>query len=133
MLSRNQYQEKLMFIIYQMLFLSRIEQEFDIKELMCDTLECDYEDVPVFVKEVSIKCALNFSEIYEMIVPHCSTWKIDRINMVSIACIMLAITEFKYVGDVDKAVIIDVAIKLCKKYAGEKDYRFVNAVLDKIL
>lgn len=133
MLSRNQEQEKLMFIIYQMLFLSKMKQEFDIKDIMCDTLESEYEDIPVFIKEVSIRCALNFSEIYDMIIPHCSTWKIERINMVSIACIMLGITEYKYVGDIDKAVIINVAVDLCKKYAGEKDYRFVNAVLDKIL
>lgn len=116
-----------------MLFLSKMKQEFDIKDIMCDTLESEYEDIPVFIKEVSIRCALNFSEIYDMIIPHCSTWKIERINMVSIACIMLGITEYKYVGDIDKAVIINVAVDLCKKYAGEKDYRFVNAVLDKIL
>ena len=133
MLSRNQYQEKLMFIIYQMLFFTKMQQEFDIQELMCDTLECEYEDIPVFVKEVSVKCAVNFEEIYKLINANCTTWKIDRINIVVISILMLGITEYKYVAEVDKAIVIDVCVKLTKKYAGEKDYRFVNAVLDKIL
>ena len=50
-----------------------------------------------------------------------------------ISILMLGITEYKYIGNVDKSVIIDVCVKLAKKYADEKDYRFVNALLDKIL
>ncbi len=133
MLSRNQYQEKIMFIIYQMLFYSKMKQEFDVKNIICDTLECEYEEAPLFVKDVVVKCALNFDNIYEIIVPHCNTWKFERINTISIACLYLGIAEYKYVGDVEKAIIIDVCVKLCKKYGGDKDYRFVNAVLDKVL
>ena len=68
-----------------------------------------------------------------MILPNCTTWKMERINLVVISILMLGITEYKYIGNVDKSVIIDVCVKLAKKYADEKDYRFVNALLDKIL
>ena len=46
---------------------------------------------------------------------------------------MLAITEYKFVGGVEKSIIINVAVKLAHKYADEKDYKFVNALLDKVL
>ena len=133
MLSRNQEQEKIMFIIYQILFLNRMKNDFDLVEVIEDTMEENYSDVSVFVKEVVVKCVKNYNEIYNLILPNCTTWKMERINLVVISILMLGITEYKYIGNVDKSVIIDVCIKLAKKYADDKDYRFVNALLDKIL
>lgn len=133
MLSRNQEQEKIMFIIYQILFLNRMKNDFDLVEVIEDTMEKNYSDVSVFVKEVVVKCVKNYNEIYNLILPNCTTWKMERINLVVISILMLGITEYKYIGNVDKSVIIDVCVKLAKKYADEKDYRFVNALLDKIL
>lgn len=133
MLSRNQNQEKVMFVIYQMLFYTRMKQEFDIKLLIEDTMEDDYDNIDIFVKEVSIKCAVNFNEIYNLIVPNCTTWKMERINLIVIAILMLGITEYKFINDIEKPIIIDVCVKMAKKYAGENDYRFVNALLDKVL
>lgn len=133
MLSRNQEQEKIMFIIYQILFFNRMKNDFDLVEVIEDTMEDNYSDVSVFVKEVVVKFVKNYNEIYNLILPNCTTWKMERINLVVISILMLGITEYKYIGNVDKSVIIDVCVKLAKKYADEKDYRFVNALLDKIL
>ena len=54
-------------------------------------------------------------------------------QLLLIAILMLAITEYKYVCGIEKSIIINVAIKLAHKYADEKDYKFVNALLDKVL
>ena len=35
--------------------------------------------------------------------------------------------------EVEKAVVINIAIKLSKAYLGDNDYKFVNAILDKVL
>ena len=133
MLSRNQEQEKIMFIIYEVLFFNRMKSPFDIAEITENTMEENYEDVSTFVKEVTVKCLLNYEEIYNMILPNCTTWKMERINLIVIAILMLAITEYKFVGGVEKSIIINVAVKLAHKYADEKDYKFVNALLDKVL
>lgn len=133
MLSRNQEQEKIMFIIYEVLFFNRMKSPFDIVEITENTMEENYEDVSTFVKEVTVKCLLNYEEIYNMILPNCTTWKMERINLIVIAILMLAITEYKFVGGVEKLIIINVAVKLAHKYADEKDYKFVNALLDKVL
>ena len=87
----------------------------------------------VFVKETSIKVLKNYEELKNIIEPNCVNWKFSRINLVLIAILMLGIGEYKYVGNVDKAIIIDVCVKLAKKYGDEKDYRFINALLDKVL
>lgn len=133
MLSRNQEQEKIMFILYQVLFYHRMNKEFDIKEIIEDTLEMNYEDVSIFVKEVSIKVIKNYEQIKQIIEPNCIKWKFERINLIIIAILMLGIGEFNYVEGTNKAVIIDTCVKLAKKYGDEKDYRFVNALLDKVL
>lgn len=133
MLSRNQEQEKTMFIIYEVLFFNRMKSPFDIVEITENTMDENYENVSTFVKEVTVKCLLNYEEIYNIILPNCNTWKMERINLIVIAILMLAITEYKYVGGIEKSIIINVAIKLAHKYADEKDYKFVNALLDKVL
>lgn len=133
MLNRNQEQEKIMFIIYEVLFFNRMKSPFDIVEITENTMDENYENVSTFVKEVTVKCLLNYEEIYNIILPNCNTWKMERINLIVIAILMLAITEYKYVGGIEKSIIINVAIKLAHKYADEKDYKFVNALLDKVL
>lgn len=132
-LSRNQEQEKVFFIIYQALFQVRIGREIDIVNIIEETMEDAFDNISVFVKETSIKVLKNYVELKNIIEPNCVNWKFNRINLVLIAILMLGIGEYKYVGGVDKAIIIDICVKLAKKYGDEKDYRFVNALLDKVL
>ena len=35
--------------------------------------------------------------------------------------------------DSDKAIVINIAVKLAKKYGDGKDYKYINAVLDNAL
>ena len=60
MLSRNQEQEKIMFIIYEVLFFNRMKSPFDIVEITENTMDENYENVSTFVKEVTVKCLLNY-------------------------------------------------------------------------
>lgn len=133
MLSRNQEQEKIMFIIYQALFQYRLQKEIDIKSIIEETLEEDFDEVSIFIKEISVKVIKNYNEIKEIIEPNCQSWKFERINLVVIAILMLGIGEYKFVGDIEKPMIIDVCVKLAKKYGDERDYKFVNALLDRVL
>ncbi|MDR2654438.1 MAG: DUF1948 domain-containing protein [Mycoplasmataceae bacterium] len=61
-----------------------------------------------------------------------STWSWERTKTIVKAIIIAAYCEFK-TSNLDKGIIIDQAI-LNGKYYGEKnDYKFINAILDKIL
>ncbi len=131
--SRNQEQEKVLFIVYQSLFLMRMGKSFEIVPLIETTLDTPYDEVSLFIRETSIKVLSHVSDLEKEIREYCTTWKFERINLLVIAVLMMAIGEYRYVGDVDKAIVIDVAVKLAKKYCGEKDYKFINAVLDRAL
>ena len=46
---------------------------------------------------------------------------------------MMAYSHFYYVEKVDKRIVINVSVDLAKKYVDEKQAKFVNAILDKVL
>ena len=59
-------------------------------------------------------------------------WTFDRINDIEKALFLCALAEFN-VLHTDKKVIIDQTIITCKRYDNIGAYKFVNAILDKLL
>mgnify|MGYP003248610461 CR=1 FL=1 len=104
--SRNSNQEKAMTIIYDALTYEHIGYDYDIKEMIGDVLDSPFEEADFYVKEVVVKALLHKSEI---------------------------VAHYYYIKDVEKPVVIDVAVRLAKKYLDDGDYKFINAVLDEVL
>ncbi len=134
MLSRNQSQEKMMTSIYLYLFNQRNNNELNLKEIIEDTFEESYEEVDIYSKEVLIKSLQHQEEIDKLIEDNLSEkLKLSRINIVAHAILILAIGQYKYVQEIKKGEMINVAVELAKKYLDDGEYKFVNAILDKIL
>ena len=132
MLTRNQEQEKIMLSIYKYLFYQRMKNE-DIVDILSNVYELPYDEVPLFSKEVWVKTLLHQEEIDQIISSNLFKWTIDRINLVAHAILLFAIGEYKYTNEISKAELINVAVELAKKYLDDKDYKFINAILDKVL
>ncbi|MGN1278412.1 MAG: transcription antitermination factor NusB, partial [Candidatus Onthovivens sp.] len=63
-------------------------------------------------------------------------WNFHRLNTTIQAILIISVTEYYYKGeDILKAIVIDNAVTLAKIYGdgGEKDYKFVNGILDNCL
>lgn len=133
MLTRNQEQEKIMMIIYAALFYQKLGSPVEITQLVEDITEQGYNEAPLFIKEVSIKALVHQIEIVQLIKDNLVDWKFDRLNLVTQAILIHAVTLGKYIEDEDlvKPIIIDTAVNLAKKYSD--DFRFVNGILDKII
>ena len=71
-------------------------------------------------------------EIDDTIDAASENWALDRMPVVDRAILRLAVYEMLYVDDVPVSVAINEAVELCKKYAGDNDYQFVNGVLGRI-
>lgn len=132
-LSRNKEQEKILGILYQALVLIDLKQELDVKQLLMDTYDCDFEDVPLFSQQILVYSLKNLDKITKAFQVNMINWTFNRINKLEQALLILSYSHFYYVKDVDKKVVIDVAVKLAKKYLDSTDYKFVNAILDKTL
>lgn len=132
-ISRNKEHELIMISIYDALTYVAMNEEFSLQDTMENIFLMPYEDIPYFSKEVTIKALKNINEIIEAFQKNMPTWKFDRLNQVERAILLESYASYKLVGDIDKKVMINVAVNLSKKYLDKKDYKFVNAILDKIL
>lgn len=133
-LSRNKEQELIMISIYDALIYITSDMEFSLEKIVSSVYECSYSEVPLFSKEVIIKSLSNYNTIVPIYQDKMPKWKFDRINNISKAILLMAYTQNKLIKDkTDKSVIIDVSVRLAKKYLEDKDYKFINAILDNVL
>lgn len=131
--SRNANQEKAMIIIYDALTYEDMNIDYDLKEIIEDVLGDSYENSDFYVREVVVKALLHEKEIISEIEPKLNKWKFNRLNRLAQAILLLSYAHYKYVEGVDKAIVIDIAVHLAKKYLDDGDYKFINAVLDNVL
>jgi len=70
-------------------------------------------------------------EIDELISGHAQHWKLERIAAVERSILRVAIAEL-LATDTPEAVVIDEAIEIARKYAGQRSSDFVNGILDAV-
>lgn len=131
-LSRNQEHELIMTCIYDALIYAHMSEEFSVEEIMESVFEVDYDDISFFCKEMVIKSLAHINEIKKIFQDEMPKWNFDRLNLVEQAILIMSYTH-KTTQNVDKKIIINIAVKLAKKYLEKDDYKFVNGILDKVL
>ncbi len=132
-LTRNKEHEKLMIVLYQYFFCREYNFDFDLVNSLENTYDTSYEEIPLFSREVAVKALLNIDKIVDLISKNLEDWSFERLNNVLKAILVVAIAENQYVETVEKAITIDIAMNLSKKYIERKQCRFVNAILDNVL
>ena len=131
-LSRNQEHELIMTCIYDALIYANMEQEFSVEEIMTSVFEVNYDEISLFCKEIVIKSLAHLNEIKDKFQENMPKWKFDRLNLVEQAILVMSFTHMT-TQKVDKSIVINIAIKLAKKFLEKDDYKFVNGILDKVL
>ena len=71
---------------------------------------------------------LHAQDAIEAISPLLKQWTFDRLGYIERAILILAYVQYKYL-DTPKPIVIDIAVKLARRYADEDSYKFINAVL----
>ena len=131
-LSRNQEHELIMTCIYDALIYSEMGKEFSIEEIMCSVFEVNYDEISFFVKEIVIKSLSHINEIKKIFQAKMPKWNFDRLNLLEQSILLMSYTHMKTQNS-EKSIVINIAVKLSKKYLDKDDYKFVNAILDKVL
>ncbi len=57
-----------------------------------------------------------------------TSWDLDRISLVDLAILRVAVAEIKYVGT-PAPIVINEAVEMAKRYSGEESSAFVNGIL----
>ena len=103
------------------------EENAGVSFELFDTKKLDDEDKE-FVIETYAGTAGHIEEIMESISKYSVGFTVERIYKIDLAILTLAAYEIKYT-DVPRAVCINEAVELAKKYSTEKSVSFVNGLL----
>ncbi|MDY5441115.1 MAG: transcription antitermination protein NusB [Candidatus Enteromonas sp.] len=132
--SRNTLQITAMTAIYDVLTYIDMGSPIDVEGIVSSLCDVPYSECDYFVKANVLMVIKHLDEMKEAFVPFLRNWTFDRLPRVVQAILLLSYSHYYYVDpEVSKAVVIDVAVTLAKKYGREKDYKFTNGILDNVL
>ena len=115
-------------------------------KLIFETLFKDAEDetrlevISPLKKEADIKFCEDIFKAYcehradleSEVQAHLKNFALSRVYRIDLALIYLALTEYKYLST-PKAVAINEAVEISKKYSTQDSKRFINGVLSAII
>ena len=86
----------------------------------------------VFVKKLFLTVLQNIQELDKLINERTEKWDFDRIAVLDIIILRMAITEFLHFETIPVKVTINEYIELSKIFSTPKSSIFVNGMLDKL-
>lgn len=116
-------------------FIAVFEAGFSSNDL--DDILAVTQELPEYEEYMLDDFALNLIKMYydhsdevnDMIQSKLKNWTASRISRVSSAVLRLSVAEMMYSEEEMDSVIINEAVEISKKFAGENDYQFINGVL----
>lgn len=123
-MSRHTLREQAMTCLYQYFLLHK-----DIKELV---FENSGNEIDPFLYTVTIDAVKNEKHYIASIDAALSDeWKFDRLGCLEKAILFMAASELDF-ETAPKAIVIDEAVLLSKKYCDDDTYKLINGVLDRL-
>ncbi len=112
-----------------LLFEKSFNENEEIEKIYDLALECEAIKDSSLTRDLFVETCNKLPVIDEFINRYAKGWSTSRISKVSLAVLRLAICEIRYFEKTPAAVAINEAVNLCKKYASEDEYTFVNGLL----
>ena len=132
--TRNSMQKVALTAIYDALTYRNMGLDIDVRDIVSSLCEQPYEDCDYYVKASLVMAIQYYEEAVAAFNTKMKGWTFDRRNRVEQAILLLAYVHYFYVEpENDKGVVIDIAVKQAKTFLGDKEYKFVNAILDNVL
>jgi len=91
----------------------------------------DEKDEKKFYKQLFHQAVMRSDEIDEIIKIHTKNWEIERIALMDVLLMRLAVTEAIVFSSIPVKVTLNEYIELAKQYSTNKSNFFINGVLDK--
>ncbi len=97
------------------------------------TLYKDKEEDMQFVKDLFRETAVRNDEIEKMIGDKTKNWEVERIAIMDVLLMKMAITEILHFSSIPVKVSLNEFIEISKMYSTPKSKIFINGILDKIV
>lgn len=125
------WNDELEFIISLMIDIvekvKSINHTFQFPEPYDDSSEDD------FAKTLLRKAIMNFDIYQEILDPNIENWYIERLAMIDVLIMHLAIAEFTEFPSIPVKVTLNEYIEIARYYSTEKSGQFINGILDKVI
>ncbi len=93
----------------------------------------DREEDEQFVKELFRQTALRNDETEKLIGDKTKNWEVERIAMMDVLLMKMAITEILHFSGIPVKVSLNEFIEISKMYSTPKSKIFINGILDKLV
>lgn len=93
----------------------------------------DREDDEQFIKDLFRQTAIRNEETEKLIGDKTKNWEVDRIAMMDVLLMKMAITEILHFSDIPVKVSLNEFIEISKMYSTPKSKIFINGILDKLV
>ena len=112
-------------------FINELPSGFDAETPMPPVYHSEKED-KAFVTQLFEKTILHADEYMELVKANISNWDYERLALMDIILIFMALTEFTQFHDIPVKVTINEYIEISKLYSTSESRRFVNGMLDRL-
>ena len=117
-------------------FIAAFEASFrpeELGDIIADSRELEEFAVDPYGEALLLNLEAHRPEIDALISAKLKDWTLARLPRVNAAILRLAVAEMRFSGQDDMdSIVINEAVELAKKYAGDEDYQFINGVLGAI-
>ena len=86
-----------------------------------------------FARQLAVDTFNHLDEVEPLIRKHLQNWDFDRVALMDIILINMAVNEFVRCPSIPERVTVDEYIELSKEFSTEKSKLFINGILDRIL
>lgn len=133
-ISRYQIRENIITCIYDNLIYEKGNLDYDVNKTLLNIFKVEkLEDLDLFTKQIYLSCYKHREEIIKLVQSKLVKWQFNRLNLLSQALFIEVVAEGKFENLTSKPILIDFAVDYAKKFLSSKDYKYINAVLDRIL
>ena len=114
---------------FVLMFEKSFQNDLTMEEMININIENEIIENDEFAQELAIRTCNNVETIDSYIEKFSIARKMNRISKVSLSVLRIAICEMLYYDDIPLGASINEAVEICKKYASEDEYTFVNGLL----
>ena len=112
-------------------FIGEMPASFAVDSKLPPVFKAEEED-KTFVTKLFEKTILHADEYMELVKANSSNWDYDRLALMDIILIFMAMTEFTQFHDIPVKVTINEYIEISKLYSTSESRRFINGMLDRL-
>jgi transcription antitermination protein NusB len=109
-----------------------VKQFYDEKRLTFLPLYKDDEDDRNFARQLFIKTILNNTEYEQAISAKTKNWDVERIAMMDILLMKMALAEMTTFQNIPLKVTINEYLDIAKDFSTPKSNSFINGIIDKL-